>query len=130
MSASLSIYHFPCCILNGDRTHERRTSKESSKRHSSILRRISLMRQSPEQDELHLLEEAEPNDLDFVTEENVQLRKERRRRSTATEMEKKRISSSDVSEFSLWYAKTTQWRNYQVEMAFVYSYFHLHSLFL
>lgn len=59
---------------------------------------MSLMRQSPEQDELLLLEEAELGESDYQTEEEmVQLRKEKRRRSSAM---KKRIST-DVSD--LWY---------------------------
>ena len=53
------------------------------------------MRQSPEQDELHLLEEAEPDDSDFLTEEELQ--RERKRRISTAEMKKKRISGSDVS---------------------------------
>ena len=83
------------------------------------------MRQSPEQDELHLLEEAEPDDSDIVMEDEVvQLRKERRRRSTATD---KRISSSDVSGFFSILTLTAECRKQQL---FVYPYFHLHSLFL
>ena len=57
------------------------------------------MRQPTEQDELHLLEEAELGDSEFMTEEEqVQSRRDRRQRKSSTiEMKKKRISSSDVS---------------------------------
>ena len=52
------------------------------------------MRQTPEQDELHLLEEAELGELD---EDTGQVRKERRRKiSAAAEMKKKRLSSSEA----------------------------------
>ena len=52
------------------------------------------MRQSPEQDELHLLEEAELGELDDDT---GQVRKERRRKtSAAAETKKKRLSSSEA----------------------------------
>lgn len=52
-----------------------------------------------EQDELHLLEEAELGDSEFAAgEELVQGRRDRRQRSSsAVELKKKRISSSEVS---------------------------------
>lgn len=52
-----------------------------------------------EQDELHLLEEAELEDSEFAMgEELVQGRRDRRqKRSSAVELKKKRISSSEVS---------------------------------
>jgi hypothetical protein len=53
-----------------------------------------------EQDELHLLEEAELGDSEFTMgEELVQGRRDRRHRrsAAAVELKKKRISSSEVS---------------------------------
>lgn len=76
------------------RSHGRKTSKDSSHRHSSVLRRLSFMRQPSEQDELHLLEEAELGELD---EDTGRFRNERRRKTSVAEMKKKRLSSSEVS---------------------------------
>ena len=54
------------------------------------------MRQPPEQDELLLLEEAEPGDVDYPAEDQHP-RERRRRSSAAAEIKRKRMSGSDVS---------------------------------
>lgn len=62
------------------------------------MRRLSSLRQQPEQDELLLLEEAEYEDSEIPTE--YQPDRERRHLGAAVEIKKKKISSSDVS--GLW----------------------------